>query len=91
MQMATLLQTSYNLCWQQNPSFWETLGRRIERTQLSHSDDDPEGWTASEVEGYDGWCHESKRTFRQGERLRREGFDAFQSTFGPEAFALQHR
>jgi len=60
--------------------------------QLSHSDeDDPEGWTSEEVEGYDGWGHDSGRVWRQGDRLEKEGFSGFRSRFGPKAFALHHR
>ena len=59
--------------------------------QLSHTEDDPEGWTAAEVKGYDGWGHDSQRTWRQGGKLRKEGFETFQSKYGAEAFALHHR
>ena len=68
---------------------------------------DPEGWTSSEVAGYDGWGHDGGRTWRHGERLDREGFSSHESTgvsnalqpkagafsrkFGPEAYALHHR
>ena len=53
--------------------------------------EDPEGWTAEEVRGYDGWGHDSRRTWRNGERLEREGFAGFRSRFGAAAFALHHR
>jgi hypothetical protein len=60
--------------------------------QLSHADStDEEGWTAQERAGYDGWGHDSRRTWRRGERLEREGFVAFRSTFGAGAFTLHHR
>jgi hypothetical protein len=60
--------------------------------QLSHSDeDDPEGWTSAEVEGYDGWAHDSGRVWRKGDRLESEGFSDFRSRFGPNSFALHHR
>jgi len=60
--------------------------------QLSHSDEnDPEGWTSAEVEGYDGWGHDSGRVWRKGDRLESEGFSDFRSRFGPKAFALHHR
>jgi len=61
--------------------------------QLSHSDvSDPEGWTAAERgDGYDGWGHDSGRTWRKGDRLVREGCADFQKRFGPDAFALHHR
>jgi hypothetical protein len=53
--------------------------------------EDPEGWTAQELGGYDGWGHDSRRTWRNGERLEREGFAAFRTRFGASAFALHHR
>ena len=59
--------------------------------QLSHSEDDPQGWTTEEVKGYDGWGHDSGRVWRQGDRLVEEGFKDFQERFGPKAFALHHR
>lgn len=59
--------------------------------QLSLADGDPEGWTEAEIAGYDGWGHDSGRTWRTGERLEDEGFEAFRSKFGQEAFALHHR
>jgi hypothetical protein len=64
--------------------------------QLSHSDEnqnehDPEGWTSAEVDGYDGWAHDSGRVWRKGDRLESEGFSDFRSRFGPKAFALHHR
>merc|ERR1712217_595322 len=59
--------------------------------QLSYSEGDPEGWTQEEVIGYDGWGHDSGRTWRKGERLESEGFEAFRSKFGPDAFSLHHR
>ena len=59
--------------------------------QLSHNEADPEGWTSAEVEGYDGWGHDSGRTWRKGPRLEQEGFAAFRKRFGGSAFALHHR
>lgn len=53
--------------------------------------DDPEGWTPQELEGYDGWGHDSGRVWRAGNRLEDEGFASFKERFGPEAFALHHR
>ena len=53
--------------------------------------DDPEGWSKEEVEGYDGWGHDSGRVWRNGERLEREGFDGFRSKFGQAAYTLHHR
>lgn len=59
--------------------------------QLSHSEDDPQGWTKAEVDGYDGWGHDSGRVWRTGDRLEEEGLSGFRDLFGPEAFALHHR
>jgi hypothetical protein len=61
--------------------------------QLSLSNNDPEGWTPQEVQEYDGWGHDHGhgRTWRKGERLEREGFTNFRTTFGPDAFTLHHR
>merc|ERR1719162_2266749 len=60
--------------------------------QLSHSDEnDPEGWTSAEVDGYDGWAHDAGRVWRKGDRLESEGFSDFRSRFGPKAYALHHR
>ena len=53
--------------------------------------DDPEGWTAEEIQGYNGWTHDVNRTWRTGERLQQEGFTNFREKFGPDAFALHHR
>ena len=58
---------------------------------LTHTDDDAEGWTAQERAGYDGWAHDASRTWRDGERLEREGVGGFRSKFGPKAFTLHHR
>jgi len=54
--------------------------------QLSHTDDDPEGWTAKERAVYDGWGHDAGRTWN----LARES-GAFTRRFGQGAVALQHR
>lgn len=60
--------------------------------QLSLADgDDPEGWTAAEIEGYDGWAHDVGRTWRRGDVLEQEGFKDFRKKFGPDSFALHHR
>lgn len=59
--------------------------------QLSSPENDPEGWTSPEVDGYDGWGHDSGRTWRTAERHESEGFDFFKSRFGKEAFSLHHR
>jgi hypothetical protein len=52
---------------------------------------DPEGWTQAEIDGYDGWGHDSGRTWRAGDRLEQEGFGGFREQFGPSSFALHHR
>jgi len=59
--------------------------------QLSSADDDPEGWTKPEVEGYDGWGHDTSRTWRTAERHASEGFTAFKNRYGQRAFSLHHR
>ena len=53
--------------------------------------DDPEGWCAAELDGYDGWGHDSSRTWRNGEALEAEGVKGFRARFGPAAFTLNHR
>jgi hypothetical protein len=58
---------------------------------LSHTDDDPEGWTQLERAGYDGWGHDATRQWRDGAMLEAEGFVNFRAKFGPKAFALHHR
>jgi len=59
--------------------------------QLVHSNEDPDGWTPPEVATYDGWGHDAGRTWRTAERLTSEGYANFPSTFGAEAFTLNHR
>lgn len=54
-------------------------------------DDDPEGWTAAEIEGYDGWKHDRGRVWRNGDRLEEEGFVGFKQQFGEQAHTLNHR
>lgn len=54
--------------------------------QLSHTEDDPEGWTAKERAVYDGWGHDAGRVWN----LARES-DAFTQRFGAGAVTLQHR
>ena len=54
-------------------------------------EDDPEGWTAPEVEGYDGWAHDAGRIWRTGETLEKEGFAGFRTKFGDKAYTLHHR
>lgn len=52
---------------------------------------DPEGWTAQEISGYDGWKHDVSRQWRTGDVLREEGFTNFKDKFGPDAFTLHHK
>lgn len=52
---------------------------------------DPEGWTAGEIDDYDGWGHDVGRTWRTGERLQKEGLQSYRKQFGQEAFGLHHR
>ena len=59
--------------------------------QLSAAGEDPEGWSQREREGYDGWGHDSSRTWADGRRLEEEGVQGFRARFGPEAFTLNHR
>ncbi len=58
---------------------------------LSLAGEDPEGWTPQEVAEYNGWEQDSRRTWRNGERLESEGFGDFRAKFGGEAFTLHHR
>jgi len=53
--------------------------------------EDPEGWSKDEIENYDGWGHDSGRTWRNADRYEAEGFPEFKTKFGPEAFGLHHR
>ena len=59
--------------------------------QLSFSDDDPEGWSKEEIETYDGWGHDSGRTWRKADIYEKEGFKTFKKMYGPKAFGLNHR
>lgn len=60
--------------------------------QLSLADgNDPEGWTEKEIQGYDGWGHDSGRDWRTGERQEQEGVVDFREKFGPKSFGLHHR
>ena len=52
---------------------------------------DPEGWTPQEVDEYSGWLSDRQRRWRNADLLTAEGFDAFPTKFGPEAFTLHHR
>ena len=58
--------------------------------QLVLAEDDPEGWTYEETAGYDGWDHDGSRTWRDGERLKNEGYTSF-GKFGATAYTLNHR
>jgi hypothetical protein len=60
--------------------------------QLSLADNnDPEGWSPEEIATYDGWGHDSGRTWRKADMYEQEGFKTFKSTYGPKAFGLNHR
>ena len=60
--------------------------------QLSHAaEEDEEGWTPQERAGYDGWGHDSRRVWRDGKRLEKEGFKSFREKFGAAAYTLHHR
>jgi len=52
---------------------------------------DPEGWTKQEIGDYNGWAHDSRRPWRKGGQLEREGFESFKSKFGGTAYTLHHR
>lgn len=52
---------------------------------------DPEGWTQAELEDYNGWEHDVKRTWRNGDKLAQEGCSLYKEKFGNEAFGLHHR
>ena len=52
---------------------------------------DPEGWTSAELDDYNGWEHDVRRTWRNGEQHELEGFPSYKEKFGPEAFGLHHR
>jgi hypothetical protein len=58
---------------------------------LADSPDDLEGWTREEVADYNGWTHDSRRPWRKGLQLEKEGFEGFTKRFGKDAFALHHR
>mmetsp|Transcript_16628 Transcript_16628/g.53146 ORF Transcript_16628/g.53146 Transcript_16628/m.53146 type:complete len:254 (+) Transcript_16628:17-778(+) len=53
---------------------------------LAGEEEDAEGWTKKELSGYDGWGHDSSRTWN----LAREA-DAFRAKWGAQAVTLQHR
>ncbi len=52
---------------------------------------DPEGWSKEEIDTYDGWGHDSGRTWRKANDYEDEGFKTFKQSFGPNAFGLNHR
>jgi len=52
---------------------------------------DPEGWSAQEIETYDGWGHDTGRRWRKADDYEAEGFTDFKQKFGNEAFGLNHR
>lgn len=55
------------------------------------NEEDPEGWTKQEIGDYNGWAHDSRRPWRKGGQLEREGFGSFRSKFGGTAYTLHHR
>jgi len=70
------------------------MGFVLQLSLANTSDDDvkdSQGWTEGEVSGYDGWAHDVGRTWRDGDRLVKEGFTTFQQQFGKDAFTLNHR
>jgi hypothetical protein len=75
----------------QVPTAAGSMGMVLQLSLADESNTDPEGWTSAEVQGYDGWGHDSGRVWRKGPRLEEEGFKTFRERFGPDAFALHHR
>ena len=59
--------------------------------QLVSSKDDPEGWSAQEIQEYNGWGHDSGRKWRKAGDHAVEGNELYQNKFGPQAFGLHHR
>ena len=59
--------------------------------QLSHSGEDPEGWSKEERATYDGWGHDQGRQWRTADMYQAEGFTSFKKTFGDKAYGLNHR
>jgi hypothetical protein len=55
------------------------------------SDKDPEGWTPEEVATYDGWGHDSGRTWRKVVDWEKEGVVGFREKYGAAAYGLNHR
>jgi len=58
---------------------------------LANDQEDKEGWSSQEIDGYDGWGHDVGRDWRTGKRLVDEGRVGFCDRFGPDSFALHHR
>ena len=59
--------------------------------QLTSSNDDPEGWSAAEIQEYNGWMHDSSRNWRKAGDHAQEGNELYGTKFGSSAFGLQHR
>jgi hypothetical protein len=60
--------------------------------QLSMANaNDPQGWTAGEIEDYNGWTHDVGRPWRTGKQLEKDGYTDFTTDFGDDSFALHHR
>eukprot|EP00933_Yihiella_yeosuensis_P008466 TRINITY_DN113926_c0_g1_i1.p1 TRINITY_DN113926_c0_g1~~TRINITY_DN113926_c0_g1_i1.p1 ORF type:complete len:397 (-),score=44.61 TRINITY_DN113926_c0_g1_i1:54-1211(-) len=57
----------------------------------SEDGEDDEGWTAAEINDYNGWGHDSGRPWRNGERIEKEGFTSYRQNFGKQAYGLHHR
>jgi len=55
---------------------------------LSHTDDDPEGWSTAEIEDYNGWAADHGRKWRSNA----DGlWPSPMQKFGKDAFGLHHR
>ena len=59
--------------------------------QLTSSNDDPEGWSAAEIQEYNGWMHDTGRNWRKAGDHAKEGNELYGTKFGSSAFGLQHR
>ena len=59
--------------------------------QLTSSKDDPEGWSAQEIDEYNGWNHDSGRHWRKAADYASEGNASYGQKFGSTAYGLQHR
>merc|ERR1711907_200768 len=53
--------------------------------------EDAEGCTPAEVADYNGWQHDSGRTWRKAAEYELDGFASYSSKFGEGAFGLHHR